>query len=98
LLYLDQGRYAEAEPLYLRALALTEAALGNDHATTGTSLNNLALLYQDQGRYAEAEPLLERAMKIFEAALGPDHPSTRTVKANYGLLLTEKTERERGGH
>jgi tetratricopeptide (TPR) repeat protein len=98
LLYRDQGRYAEAEPLFLRALAITEAALGNDHAETGARLNNLALLYQDQGRYAEAEPLLERAMKIFEAALGPDHPSTRTVKANYGLLLTEKTERERGGH
>ena len=30
-LYLSQGRYAEAEPLYKRALAITEKALGPDH-------------------------------------------------------------------
>ncbi|MEN0064876.1 MAG: tetratricopeptide repeat protein [Myxococcota bacterium] len=33
---------AEAEPLYRRALALTEAALGPDHPSVGTPLNNLA--------------------------------------------------------
>ena len=30
-LYDDQGRYAEAEPLYKRALAIREKALGPDH-------------------------------------------------------------------
>ena len=56
LLYEAQGRYAEAEPLYKRALAIDEKALGPDDPSVGTSLNNLAELYRAQGRYAEAEP------------------------------------------
>ena len=41
-----QGRYAEAEPLYKRALAIGEKALGPDHPDVGTSLRQpgLALL------------------------------------------------------
>jgi hypothetical protein len=37
-----QGRYAEAEPLYKRALAIGEKALGLDHPTVGVGLNNLS--------------------------------------------------------
>ena len=44
-LYVAQGRYAEAEPLYKRSLAIQEKALGPDHPDVGTSLNNLAGLY-----------------------------------------------------
>jgi tetratricopeptide (TPR) repeat protein len=69
-----QGRNAEAEPLYKRALAITETALGPNHPEVGTRLHNLAALYQNQGRYAEAEPLCRRSLAICEMALGPDHP------------------------
>ena len=64
MLYGSQGAYAKAEPLYLRALAITEKALGPDHPDTATSLNNLALLYGSQGAYAKAEPLLRRGIGI----------------------------------
>ena len=40
----NEGRYAEAEPLYERALAIWEAALGPENADVGTSLNGLAAL------------------------------------------------------
>src|SRR5690349_23629624 len=53
LLYVRQGRYAEAEPLHRRALAIREKALGRDHPDVAQSLNNLALLYVAQGRYTE---------------------------------------------
>ena len=43
-LYYSQGKYAEAEPLYQRALVIWEKALGSDHPEVGTSLNNLAQL------------------------------------------------------
>ena len=59
LLYTSQGRYAEAEPLFKRALAIREKALGPDHPDVASCLNNLAILYKEQGRYAEAEPLLQ---------------------------------------
>ncbi len=71
-----QGRYAEAEPLHRRALAIKESALlvGPKHPDVATSLNNLALLYEAQGRYGEAEAFYERALGIWEQALGPEHP------------------------
>ncbi len=56
-LYKAQGRYAEAEPLHKRALAIFEKALGPKHPDVAQSLNNLAVLYATQGKYAEAEPL-----------------------------------------
>ncbi len=65
-LYHDQGRYAEAEQLYLRSLAVREEQLGGNHANTSTSINNLAELYRDQGRYEEAEPLFLKALTISE--------------------------------
>ena len=61
--YLTQGRYAEAEPLYKRALAIDEKALGPDHPSVATVLANLGSLNESQGRYAEAEPLYKRARK-----------------------------------
>ena len=41
-LYDEQGRYAEAESLYLRALEISEKGLGPEHLDVATSLNNLA--------------------------------------------------------
>jgi tetratricopeptide (TPR) repeat protein len=58
----DQGRYADAEPLYKRSLAIREKALGPNHPDVATSLNNMGLLYERQGQYAEAEPLHKRAL------------------------------------
>jgi CHAT domain-containing protein len=83
-LYRAQGRYAEAEPLYKRSLAIAER-LGSDHPAVGRALNNLAVLYERQARYVEAEPLYKRSLAIFEDALvllrfsdsvilGPGHP------------------------
>ena len=69
-----RAAWAEAEPLYERALAIGEKALGPDHPDLATRLNNLAELYRATGRLAEAEPLLERALAIGEKALGPHHP------------------------
>ena len=73
-LYCTQGQYAQAEPLYKRALAIWEKALGPDHPDVATSLNNLAELYGTQGQYAQAEPLYKRALAIDEKASVPNHP------------------------
>jgi tetratricopeptide (TPR) repeat protein len=72
------SRFAEAEPLYKRALAILEKALGPDHPDVATALNNLANLYPARGRYTDAEPLLRRALGIYEKACGPDHPNVAT--------------------
>ena len=42
LLYENQSRYEAAEPLYKRALAVWQKALGPDHPLVAQSINNLA--------------------------------------------------------
>ena len=83
------GRLTEAEPPYVRALAIREKALGSQHPDVAQSLNNLAALYRTQGRYAEAEPLYQRAIAIREEALGREHPDVATSLENYAALLRE---------
>ena len=60
----DQGRYAEAEPLYKRALAIREKALGPEHPDVATSLENYAALLRETARVDEAERLEARAKAI----------------------------------
>jgi CHAT domain-containing protein/Flp pilus assembly protein TadD len=85
-LYQLQGRYADAEPLYRRSLAIREKAEGPDHPFVAVILSSLAGLYEHQGRYADAEPLLKRSLAIGEKALGPDHPDVATALNNLAML------------
>ena len=81
------GQYADAEPLFRRALAIDEKALGKDHPDVASSLNNLALLLYSQGKYGEAEPLYRRALAIYEKADGSYHPDVATSLNNLAELL-----------
>lgn len=63
-LYRTLGRYADAEPVYERALAVTEASLGPDDPTLAMVLENYALLLRSTGRTAAADELEVRAKAI----------------------------------
>jgi tetratricopeptide (TPR) repeat protein len=63
-LYYEQGKYAEAEPLYKRSLAIVEKALGYKHPNLFTVLMNYADLLRKMSRGAEAAKLEARAAKI----------------------------------
>ena len=86
------GAYAQAQPLYERALAIRERRLGPAHAETAETLNNLALLLRDEGNHAAARPLLERALAINEQTFGPAHAATATSLNNLALLLRDQGE------
>src|SRR5450755_1608167 len=93
--YLDgRARYTEAEPLYVRALAINEQQLGPNHPDTANSLNNLALLYDNQGKYEQAKLLYQRALTIYEQQLGPDHPDTASSLNNLALLYDNQGKYE----
>ena len=85
-LYRAQGHYVEAEPLFLRALAIGEQQLSADHPDVATWLNNLAALYSAQGHYVEAEPLYLKALVIGEQHLGAEHPDVAARLNNLALL------------
>src|SRR5215469_16443413 len=70
--YKEEKRYADAEPLYKRILAINEKAFGPDHPSVALALNDLAELYKAEGRYADAEPLYKWAVAIWKKAGGGD--------------------------
>jgi CHAT domain-containing protein len=63
-LYLSQGRYAEAEPLSKRSLALREKALRPDHPDIGQSLSILAELYLVQRDWVRATDFWRRSTAL----------------------------------
>jgi len=98
LLYVAQGKYPEAEPLYKRCLQLRKKFLGENHPDTLISINNLACLYFSQGRYAEAEQLFKRCLQLSEKVLGKKHPETLARINNLASLYQAQdryTEAER---
>jgi tetratricopeptide (TPR) repeat protein len=94
LLFATKSRYAEAEPLLQRALAITEASLGQDHPNVTIPLNNLASLLHDTNRLADAEPLIRRALAIDEANFGPNHSRVAISLNNFALLLQDTNRLE----
>ena len=82
-----KARYAEAEPLFRRALAILESSLGPDDSDVASALNNLAELLRATNRFSEAEPLYRRALAIWEASDGSDHPKVARALNNLALLL-----------
>ncbi|MGB3519673.1 MAG: tetratricopeptide repeat protein, partial [Elainellaceae cyanobacterium] len=89
-LYRAQGNYAAAEPLYQRSLSIDETALGENHPSVATSLNNLAELYRAQGNYAAAEPRFQRSLSILETVLGENHPDVATSLNNLAALYADQ--------
>jgi len=88
------GDYAAARPLYERAIAIYEQALGSSHPSTATSLYNLAGLLRAVGDDAEARPLYERALAIWEQALGTDHPYTQRSRQRLADIEQRLAENE----
>ena len=86
-IYRRQANYDQAQPLFERALAIRERALGTKHPDVAISLNNLAVFYGEEGQYAEAEPLFRRALAIQEKTLGPEHPHVAKTLENCAALL-----------
>jgi len=54
MLYQDQAKYAEAEPLYQRSLAIREKVLGLEHPNVAIVLKYYALLLRKISRKNEA--------------------------------------------
>ena len=85
-----QGKLAEAEAMYQRALEGKEKALGPEHKSTLETVNNLGILYRNQGKLVEAEAMYQRALEGCEKTWGPEHSSTLDTVNNLGLLYADQ--------
>ena len=89
---MDQGKYAEAEPLNREALGGCRRELGNAHRDTLDCIFNLANSLHEQGKYDEAEKLYREALDGFRRELGNAHPDTLTSINNLAVLLRKQAQ------
>ena len=82
---MDLGKFAEAEPLLRRALAIYESVLDRDHPDTLTTRHDVASWTGAAGDARRALQLLTALLPDEERVLGHDHPSTLTTRHDVAL-------------
>ncbi|CAN0158071.1 unnamed protein product, partial [Discosporangium mesarthrocarpum] len=82
-----QGKCEEAEPLYLRSLAVGEKRLGPEHPAIATAPNNWTGLLRAQHKSCEAIPLSQGAANIGKNSLDPEHPHTEVFQDRLNNLF-----------
>jgi tetratricopeptide (TPR) repeat protein len=83
----DQGKYAQVQPLFEKALEIRRRLLSDDHPDTAESYNEVALNLWAQGQYAPAQPLFEKALEIRRRLLSDDNPITAVSYNDVALNL-----------
>ncbi|KAK4220592.1 kinesin light chain [Podospora fimiseda] len=98
--YRNQGRWEEAEMLFVQVMETRKTKLGAYHPYTLTSMANLASTYRNQGRLEEAEKLFVQVMETSEMKLGADHPDTLISKQRVGAeeALIQSQDGEQRSH
>jgi tetratricopeptide (TPR) repeat protein/DNA-binding XRE family transcriptional regulator len=86
----ERGRYLEAEPLLVQAIALGERQYGANHAAVIPRLMKRAELFWRQGHYELVEPLLHRVLFLAEQHLGLTHPQSAEALSNLGTLSLQQ--------
>ncbi|MCP4440390.1 MAG: CHAT domain-containing protein [Aureispira sp.] len=80
------GRFQEAIPPLLQAMAIMEEAEATNSPSYSSSNTNLAGAYWRLGKYEETEHLLVRAIEITKNTLGEEHPEYAQNLSNLGAL------------
>ncbi|KEP46281.1 kinesin light chain, partial [Rhizoctonia solani 123E] len=74
--YWCTGQWSRVLKLLQPVVRAFKQVLGDEHPSTLTSMNNLALTYSDLGRHDEAEQLQVKVLDTRKRVLGEEHPST----------------------
>ncbi len=90
LVYVEQERYDEAEPLLLETIEIQKRVLGEEHGDTPTAMGNLARAYMEQERYADAERWYRNIFEIHGRERGEEHPRTLWAAGRLALVYMEQ--------
>lgn len=92
-LYDIQGRYDDAESLYLKSLQLIEPLLDDRNPsaksrlkTSAYFLNNLAMVYHKQGCFGKAKDMQSKALEISQSILNEDESLLATILNNMAII------------
>jgi serine/threonine-protein kinase len=80
-----RGEFAQAELMFLKAVAINDQRLGRGHGTSLAARNNLAVHHTRTGNFAAAEQIQRELLEQYVAKYGPAHPS---VALSYQNLAT----------
>lgn len=79
------GHYAEAEQVFIAAVAHARKYLSESHEDYITRLSNLAMLHMDMGELARSASELETVVRLAERHLDSDNPYLGIMINNLGL-------------
>ncbi len=71
-IYVEKGRYTDAEPLYREAMAIRERTFGPSHPIVAEVWNALGFLLLQQKKLGEAEIWLQKAANVWQTAAGSE--------------------------
>ena len=74
--YRNQGRWKEAEELFVQVMETRKRVLGLEHPDTLTIMANLAWAFWSLGKKNEAIQLMNEVVQYREKRIGSDHPDT----------------------
>jgi tetratricopeptide (TPR) repeat protein len=87
---LTDGRWREAEGLFMQVMETRKRALGVKHPSTLTTMNDLALVLDSQGKYEAAEAINRQTLSLKETVLGREHPEVLITMNNLALVLNSQ--------
>jgi serine/threonine-protein kinase len=88
----QQGRFPEAEGLYLEALKIDRGPRGGDPLRVADDLDDLGVVLEESGNLARADSAYEAALALRRAQLDPDHP--RVVASLHHLAALREKQGE----
>jgi CHAT domain-containing protein/Tfp pilus assembly protein PilF len=100
----QQGKYAEAEPLYQRALAILNQALTELSPQQRQAIRrqvqglvalagiNRGLLLASQGRHGEAKQMFQESLGVLEQALGRNHPDVIKMRQAFTTYAQQQQQ------
>ena len=89
LMYCENGRFADAEPHYRRAVAIGENLRDSDHADLAGSFNMLGIVCHELNDYSQAEICYKRALAIKKKELGVADPGVVSVLKALAVLYRD---------
>ncbi|MGZ4053308.1 MAG: tetratricopeptide repeat protein [Bacteroidia bacterium] len=84
--YKEEGRYAEAEPLYLKSLPVLSNAFGQTSLEYTRCFYTLGSMYIDMGKYDYAESMCAAAVNFYKTILGQESPDYLGALGSMGLI------------
>ncbi len=85
-----QGRFADAEPYYLKGIEISTRMFGDLHPDTATRKNYLAGLYFAWGRYDQARSIVEASYDVYRAMFGEKHELVGVAAMGLSLICNRQ--------